>query len=232
VAADKKVNMAVTQHDSMFKNISLPGGISTKATEYKELAAKGDKWESPIFSIGSAKETSNLPKMASITRKPHRVNQEGIRGPNNLGTNQYGAGFDGSSDTGPSGGFNSSSNTGYGSQGTGYGSQSTGYHGGSNTAGLTGQVPVRSGNTIGSGYEQNTTNTTGYHQGSSHYGAGEGPLGSTGASNFGGEVDRAFQDATTTGSTTGTTGTATGVQGDDGKHTFFGKNNPVFQGQV
>ncbi|KAH0165033.1 hypothetical protein KCU67_g4899, partial [Aureobasidium melanogenum] len=231
VAADKKVNMAVTQHDSIFKNISLPGGISTKATEYKELAAKGDKWESPIFSIGSAKETSNLPKMAAITRKPHRVNKEGIRGPNNLGTNQYGSGFDGSSDTGPSGGFNSSSNTGYGSQGSGYGSQSTGYHGGSNTAGLTGQVPVRSGNTVGSGYDQNTTNTTGYHQGSSHYGAGEGPLGSTGASNFGGEVDRAFQD-TTTGSTTGTTGTATGVQGDDGKHTFFGKNNPVFQGQV
>lgn len=46
-AADKKVNVAVTQHDSMFKNIELPGGISTKATEYKNLAGKGDKWESP-----------------------------------------------------------------------------------------------------------------------------------------------------------------------------------------
>ncbi|KAH4049014.1 hypothetical protein HBH49_154290 [Parastagonospora nodorum] len=46
---DTQVNMAVTQHDSIFKNISLPGGISSKATEYKELAAKGDKWESPIF---------------------------------------------------------------------------------------------------------------------------------------------------------------------------------------
>jgi hypothetical protein len=68
---DTQVNMAVTQHDSIFKNISLPGGISSKATEYKDLAAKGDKWESPIFSIGSAKETSSLPKVAQVTRKPH-----------------------------------------------------------------------------------------------------------------------------------------------------------------
>lgn len=68
---DTQVNMAVTQHDSIFKNISLPGGISSKATEYKELAAKGDKWESPIFSIGSAKETTSLPQSPKVTRKPH-----------------------------------------------------------------------------------------------------------------------------------------------------------------
>lgn len=68
---DTQVNMAVTQHDSIFKNISLPGGISSKATEYKELAAKGEKWESPVFSIGSAKETSSLPQVGKITRKPH-----------------------------------------------------------------------------------------------------------------------------------------------------------------
>lgn len=71
VAADKKVNVAVTQHDSIFKNISLPGGISSKATEFKDLAAKGDKWESPVFSIGSAKETSALPKIPAVTRKQH-----------------------------------------------------------------------------------------------------------------------------------------------------------------
>ncbi|KAF2681523.1 hypothetical protein K458DRAFT_343734 [Lentithecium fluviatile CBS 122367] len=70
-AKDTHVNMAVTQHDSIFKNISLPGGISTKATEYKELAAKGNKWESPVFNLGSAKETSSLPKIAAVTRKPH-----------------------------------------------------------------------------------------------------------------------------------------------------------------
>jgi hypothetical protein len=70
-ASNTQVNVAVTQHDSIFKNISLPGGISSKATEYKELAAKGDKWESPIFSIGSAKETSSLPHLPKVTRKPH-----------------------------------------------------------------------------------------------------------------------------------------------------------------
>ncbi|PSN66095.1 hypothetical protein BS50DRAFT_574555 [Corynespora cassiicola Philippines] len=70
-AKDTHVNMAVTQHDSIFKDISLPGGISSKATEYKELAAKGERWESPVFSIGSAKETSSLPKIGTVTRKPH-----------------------------------------------------------------------------------------------------------------------------------------------------------------
>ncbi|KIW03775.1 uncharacterized protein PV09_05078 [Verruconis gallopava] len=70
-AKQTKVNAAVTKHDSIFPNISLPGGISTKATEYKELARKGDKWESPVFSIGSAKETTNLPPAPKIIRKPH-----------------------------------------------------------------------------------------------------------------------------------------------------------------
>ena len=66
-----QVNVAMTQHDSIFKNISLPGGISTKATEYKNLADKGDKWESPVFSIGSGKESSGLPMPSKPTRKPH-----------------------------------------------------------------------------------------------------------------------------------------------------------------
>ncbi|KAF2724629.1 hypothetical protein K431DRAFT_194268, partial [Polychaeton citri CBS 116435] len=71
VESKTQVNMAVTQHDSIFKNISLPGGISSKATEYKDLAAKGERWESPVFSIGSAKETSSLPPATQISRKPH-----------------------------------------------------------------------------------------------------------------------------------------------------------------
>lgn len=246
VTADKKVNMAVTKHDSIFKNISLPGGISTKATEYKELAAKGERWESPIFSIGSAKETSNLPKIASITRKPHRVNQEGIRGPDNLGTNQYGAGFNGASNTG--------SNAGYGSQ------SSTGYHGVSSTAGLTGQVPVHGGAPgydqsasgypqTSAGYSQGSTQQPlgvaagqGYSQGSTHYPqgtAGQGltghshgasgvdATGAPGTSGFGGEVDRAFQAAPA-----GTSQSGAGVEGSESQHTFFGKENPVFSGRV
>ncbi|KAK6086403.1 hypothetical protein SCUP234_02616 [Seiridium cupressi] len=71
VAADKKVNMAVTKEDSIFPNIKLPGGISSKATEYKELARKGEKWESPVFSIGTASKSSDLPKAPVVTRKPH-----------------------------------------------------------------------------------------------------------------------------------------------------------------
>jgi len=69
---DKHTNVAVTTQDSIFRDIKLPGGISTKATQYKEESVKGDKWESPIFSIGSAPETTGLPQPAQVTRKsPH-----------------------------------------------------------------------------------------------------------------------------------------------------------------
>jgi hypothetical protein len=71
VAADKKVNMAMTKEDSIFPDIHLPGGISSKATEYKELARKGDKWESPVFSIGGASKSSDIPVAPKIERKPH-----------------------------------------------------------------------------------------------------------------------------------------------------------------
>lgn len=73
VAADKKVNMAVTQEDSIFPNIKLPGGISSKATEYKELARKGERWESPVFSIGAASKSTDIPSAPTVTRKPHRT---------------------------------------------------------------------------------------------------------------------------------------------------------------
>ena len=84
VSADKKANVAMTQHDSMFKDIKLPGGISSKATEYKDLAMKGDKWESPVFGIGSAKESTNLPRVTPVSRKPHNAASGGVRGPQNI----------------------------------------------------------------------------------------------------------------------------------------------------
>jgi hypothetical protein len=87
-AADKKVNVAITQHDSIFPAIKLPGGISSKATEYKELAAKGEKWESPIFSIGSASKSSNIPTAGEVTRKDHSVTGGGVRGPQNIGNTE------------------------------------------------------------------------------------------------------------------------------------------------
>ncbi|EGR48794.1 uncharacterized protein TRIREDRAFT_48211 [Trichoderma reesei QM6a] len=73
IAQDKKVNVAVTKQDSIFPNIHLPGGISSKATEYKELAAKGERWESPVFSIGSAKRSTDIPPVPRIERKAHAV---------------------------------------------------------------------------------------------------------------------------------------------------------------
>lgn len=85
VAADKKVNMAVTKEDSIFPKIHLPGGISSKATEYKELARKGDKWESPVFKLGSASTSKDIPTAPKVTRKPHDVTQGGVRGSQNVG---------------------------------------------------------------------------------------------------------------------------------------------------
>lgn len=79
-SSDVKMNVAMTQHDSIFPNIKLPGGISTKATEYKELAEKGERWESPVFSIGSAKESTNIPKLTPVSRKPHNATSGQIRG--------------------------------------------------------------------------------------------------------------------------------------------------------
>ncbi|KAL9056752.1 MAG: hypothetical protein Q9162_002723 [Coniocarpon cinnabarinum] len=76
---DKKANMAMTAHDSIFKDIKLESGISSKATEYKDLATRGEKWESPVFGIGSAKETSNLPRVQEVTRKPHNVTASQLR---------------------------------------------------------------------------------------------------------------------------------------------------------
>ncbi|KAL7935202.1 hypothetical protein V8C35DRAFT_298777 [Trichoderma chlorosporum] len=73
VTQDKKVNVAVTKQDSIFPDIHLPGGISSKATEYKELAAKGDRWESPVFSIGNAKKSTDIPPVPRIERKAHAV---------------------------------------------------------------------------------------------------------------------------------------------------------------
>ncbi|TGZ77263.1 hypothetical protein EX30DRAFT_323876 [Ascodesmis nigricans] len=70
--ADKKVNMAVTAEDSIFKDIKLPGGISTKATEYRQQARQGEGWKNDIFSIGHTSPTTGLPHPEKITRKsPH-----------------------------------------------------------------------------------------------------------------------------------------------------------------
>lgn len=113
--ADKKTNVAMTQHDSMFQHIKLPGGISTKATEYKNLAAKGEKWESPVFSIGAAPESTNLPKATPVSRKHHQASSGGVRGPQNV---QPGQSTFGQAEpaTGGAGGYGNQSSGGFSNQ--------------------------------------------------------------------------------------------------------------------
>jgi hypothetical protein len=86
VASKTTVNVAVTKQDSIFPDIHLPGGISSKATEYKELANKGTDWQSPIFTLGSAAKTTDVPHAQEIRRKGHFVNSGGVRGPQNIGS--------------------------------------------------------------------------------------------------------------------------------------------------
>lgn len=89
------VNIAITKEDSMFKNINLPGGVSTKATEYKELARKGERWESPVFTIGSAKESTDLPKSGKVSRKAHDTADGRVRGGNHPSTRDDASGVSG-----------------------------------------------------------------------------------------------------------------------------------------
>ena len=82
--ADKKTNVAITQNESIFSDIKLPGGISSKATDYKAVAARGDKWDSPVFDIGSASESTNISSPTPISRKPHGTTTGGVKGPQNV----------------------------------------------------------------------------------------------------------------------------------------------------
>ena len=68
---EKKVNFAITKESSIFPNLVLPGETSAKATEFKELARKGDRWESPVFSIGDAPRSTDIPAAPKIARKAH-----------------------------------------------------------------------------------------------------------------------------------------------------------------
>lgn len=82
---DTKVQTTATLSGSLFPDIKLPGGITTKATEYEEIAKKGERWESPIFSIGSASESTDIPKPDAITRKPHSATEARLRDRNATG---------------------------------------------------------------------------------------------------------------------------------------------------
>nr|OQO30254.1 hypothetical protein B0A51_01802 [Rachicladosporium sp. CCFEE 5018] len=238
VAGDKKVNMAVTQHDSIFKNIALPGGISTKATEYKELAAKGDKWESPVFSIGSASESSNLPKVSELSRRTGGTST-GTRGPSNLDGTNGGIG------SGLAGGAGGAGLAGAGLAG---GSGLTGGHGSGLTGGQGSGLTGGQGSGLTGGQGSGLTGG----QGSGLTGGQPSSLpshnGPTGTSNsgFANQVDGAFSSgnsnlasglSSNTGAlpsgTTGTSGlTGSGTTGTGASGTFLGQNNPVLRGDA
>lgn len=76
-----KFQTPATLHNSLFPNVVLPGAVSTKATEYEDLAKQGERWESPVFNIGTAAESTDIPKPASITRKPHQTTEGKLVGP-------------------------------------------------------------------------------------------------------------------------------------------------------
>lgn len=81
---EKKANIAMTKQDSIFPNLSLPGVISKKATEYRELGMQGEKWESPVFKLGSAPRSDDIPPAPQVARKRHPVTQGGLRGRENI----------------------------------------------------------------------------------------------------------------------------------------------------
>lgn len=249
-SADKQVNVAMTQHDSLFPNIKLPGGISTKATEYKNLAAQGDRWESPVFGIGSAKETSSFPKLGQVTRKSRHGGGSSSSGVgSSTRNNTTGLGSDGA-------GYGSSGQQGYGSAATGLGAGATG-------AGYASSGQQGYGSTGQSGY--GSTGQSGYGStGQSGYGStGQQGYGSTGQQGYG-STGTGIADRTTGTTSSGLTGTQSGLTGQTGTgltgntssgftnqvdqafegtgefkgasngatHTTLGANNPVFQGRV
>jgi len=130
---DKKFNMAMTKQDSIFPNIDLPSGISTKATEYKEFANKGDRWESPVFGIGKAKESTSIPSAPKITRKHHSTAMPGKSGISNGSSipNGNGAGY---------------------TPGAGYPSNGSAYPSNGSSLPSNGAAYPSNGGTLGSGY--------------------------------------------------------------------------------
>lgn len=228
------VNLAMTKEDSMFKNISLPGGISTKATEYRELARKGQRWESPVFSIGSAGSTSNLPRAQTVQRKPHSTRSPGVRGGNQPSGATSGSGLGTSSVIGGAGSSSyqpgntvSSSSTGYA---TGYDTGSGNYSSGNYGIGSTGPTSAVGGSGYGTTMPTSTLGTAGYGPsggygssgqsatigGTGYDGASYGtglPSSATGTGNYGTTMPSSTTGTGSYGTTHHTIGGPTGVSG-------------------
>ena len=126
------MNVATSKETSLFPNVHLPGGISSKATKYKELAREGDEWRSPIFDLGSAKATSNIPAPKEITRKsPHQHTRATINDREGTATARQGISPEGGLASG------SSTNSSSGQQQYGTGSAYNSRSSGNNSSGYT-----------------------------------------------------------------------------------------------
>jgi len=194
VTADKKANVAITKEDSIFKNINLPGGVSTKATEYKELARQGDRWTSPVFDLGSAKASTNIPSPVEIRRREHNTSRATLR--------------DGSNDTGnynKNHGSNTQSQSGYTSGTTGgYTAGETGYGSGVGYDNTSSQNYNQNTATTGHGYDSTNTGVTGQGYSSAPIGTG---LTSGGSGLTSGTTGQGYSSGLTgAGLTSGTTG--------------------------
>ncbi|TQV94629.1 hypothetical protein V2A60_005654 [Cordyceps javanica] len=86
---NKKINITMTDDESIFPDLKLPGGVSSKATEYKQLALKGEKWESPVFSIGKASKSTDIPAAPQIVNKTRGAGNGAAHG-NGLAAGEHG----------------------------------------------------------------------------------------------------------------------------------------------
>ncbi|KAM3508852.1 hypothetical protein MY11210_006563 [Beauveria gryllotalpidicola] len=88
---NKKINITMTDDESIFPGLKLPGGVSSKATEYKQLALKGEKWESPVFCIGNASKSRDIPAAPQIVNKTRGAAAGAGAGSGLAGGNDVGA---------------------------------------------------------------------------------------------------------------------------------------------
>lgn len=77
--ADKQVNVATGTNDVLLPQVQLSGGITGSLRDYRERSQQGNDWRSELFSLGSAAPSTNVPSSPQVTRKPHGVNEGGVR---------------------------------------------------------------------------------------------------------------------------------------------------------
>lgn len=109
------------------------------------MGLKGDTWESPVFKLGDASTSKDIPKAPAVTRKDHSVTGGGVRGPQNLQSNSATGAANGST----AAGFSNQVEQAFSSEGTPVaalnGSTTTGATNGATTIGKT-----NGGTTLGS----------------------------------------------------------------------------------